>query len=126
MSSAIGWPTQRVWDDNHQLYGPRKVWRQLRREDVRVARCTVRAMGLAGAVRGRAWVTTTQASPDAGRLPDLVERDFTATRRNQLWVSGFTYVATRRGFVHVACVSLTAPDFRMSIRDRIRAGCRAS
>jgi len=61
-------------------------------------------MGLAGAVRGRAWVTTTQAAPDAGRLPDLVARDFTATRPNQLWVSDFTYVATWRGFVYVAFV----------------------
>jgi putative transposase len=99
---------QRVWDANHQVYGPRKVWKQLRREGHHVARCTVRrlmrAMGLAGAVRGRAWVTTTQASPDAGRLPDLVERDFTATRPNQLWVSDFTYVATWRGFVYVAFV----------------------
>jgi putative transposase len=99
---------QRVWDANHQVYGPRKVWKQLRREGHRVARCTVRrlmrAMGLAGAVRGRAWVTTTQASPDAGRLPDLVERDFVATRPNQLWVSDFTYIATWRGFVYVAFV----------------------
>ena len=99
---------QRVWDANHQVYGPRKVWRQLRREGHRVARCTVRrlmrAMGLAGAVRGRAWVTTTQTSPDAGRLPNLVARDFTATRPNQLWVSDFTYVATWRGFVYVAFV----------------------
>ena len=99
---------QRVWDANHQVYGPRKVWRQLRREGHHVARCTVRrlmrAMGLVGAVRGRAWVTTMQASPDAGRLPDLVERDFTATRPNQLWVSDFTYVATWRGFVYVAFV----------------------
>ena len=99
---------QRVWDANHQVYGPRKVWKQLRREGHRVARCTVgrlmRAMGLAGAVRGRAWVTTTQASPDAGRLPDLVERAFTATRPNQLWVSDFTSVATCRGFVYVAFV----------------------
>jgi transposase InsO family protein len=99
---------QRVWDANHQVYGPRKVWKQLRRAGHRVARCTVRrlmrAMGLAGAVRGRAWVTTTHASPDAGRLPDLVERDFTATRPNQLWVSDFTYVATWRGFVYVAFV----------------------
>jgi putative transposase len=64
----------------------------------------MRAMGLAGAVRGRAWVTTTHASPDAVRLPDLVARDFTATRPNQLWVSDFTYVATWRGFVYVAFV----------------------
>jgi putative transposase len=64
----------------------------------------MRAMGLEGAVRGRAWVTTTQASPDAGRLPDLVARNFTATQPNQLWVSDFTYVATWRGFVYVAFV----------------------
>ena len=99
---------QRVWDANHQVYGPRKVWKQLRRETHRIARCTVRrlmrAMGLAGAVRGRTWVTTTHASPDAGRLPDLVDRKFTATRPNQLWVSDFTYVATWRGFVYVAFV----------------------
>ena len=99
---------QRVWDANHQVYGPRKVWKQLRREGYRVARCTVgrlmQAMGLRGAVRGRAWVTTTQASPEAGRLPDLVERNFTATRPNQLWVSDFTYIATWRGFVYVAFV----------------------
>jgi transposase InsO family protein len=90
------------------VYGPRKVWKQLRREGHRVARCTVRrlmrVMGLAGAVRGRAWMTTTQASPDAGQIPDLVDRHFTATRPNQLWVSDFTYVATWRGFVYVAFV----------------------
>ena len=97
-----------VWDAHFQVYGPRKVWRQLRREDIRVARCTVRrlmgAMGLAGAVRGRAWVTTTASAADAVRPPDLVERNFTATRPNQLWVADFTYVATWRGFVYVAFV----------------------
>jgi transposase InsO family protein len=99
---------QRVWDDNLQVYGPRKVWKQLRREGHTIARCTVqrlmKAMGLAGAVRGRAWVTTTQAGGDAGRWPDLVQRQFTATRPNQLWVADFTYVATWRGFVYVAFV----------------------
>ena len=99
---------RRVWDANHQVYGPRKVWRQLRREGVVVARCTVarlmRAMGLAGAVRGRAWTTTTEAAATPDRRPDLVVRDFTATRPNQLWVSDFTYVATWRGFVYVAFV----------------------
>ena len=99
---------QRVWDDNQQVYGPRKVWRQLRREGHRVARCTVgrlmRAMGLRGAVRGRAWVTTTQADRGADRPGDLVDRHFVATRPNQLWVSDFTYVATWRGFVYVAFV----------------------
>ena len=99
---------QRVWDDNQQVYGPRKVWRQLRRDGHRVARCTVgrlmRAMGLRGAVRGRAWVTTTQADGGADRPVDLVDRHFVATRPNQLWVSDFTYVATWRGFVYVAFV----------------------
>jgi len=98
---------QRVYDNNHQVYGPRKVWKQLRREGIRAARCTVerlmRAMGLAGAVRGRAWITTTAAS-DGGRPADLVDRHFVATHPNQLWVSDFTYVATWSGFVYVAFV----------------------
>jgi putative transposase len=99
---------QRVWDANQQVYGPRKVWKQLRREGIRVARCTVerlmREMGLRGAVRGRAWVTTTRADTAAERPADLVDRHFTATRPNQLWVADFTYVATWRGFVYVAFV----------------------
>jgi putative transposase len=98
---------QRVWDENLQVYGPRKVWKQLKREGIRVARCTVgrlmRVMGLAGAVRGRAWITTTQAS-GSPRPADLVARQFVATRPNQLWVSDFTYVATWGGFVFVAFV----------------------
>ena len=105
-----GWrrEIQRVWDDNQHVYGPRKVWRQLRRDGHRVARCTVgrlmRALGLRGAVRGRAWVTTTQADRGADRPGDRVDRHFVATRPNQLWVSDFTYVATWRGFVYVAFV----------------------
>ena len=105
-----GWrrEIQRVWNDHQQVYGPRKVWRQLRREGHRVARRTVRrlmrAMGLHGAVRGRAWVTTTQPDGVADRPVDLVDRHFVATRPNQLWVSDFTYVATWRGFVYVAFV----------------------
>lgn len=99
---------QRIWDDNHQVYGPRKVWKELRRQGHRVARCTVerlmRAMGLKGAVRGRAWVLTTRADAAAGRPADLVDRQFVATRPNQLWVADFTYVATWRGFVYVAFV----------------------
>jgi transposase InsO family protein len=99
---------QRVYDDNFGVYGPRKVWRQLRREGHSVARCTVerlmRAMGLSGAVRGRAWVTTTQSQPALDRPADLVDRTFVATRPNQLWVSDFTYVATWAGFVYVAFV----------------------
>jgi len=99
---------RRIWTEHFQVYGPRKVWRQMGREGLRVARCRVRRlmreMGLAGAVRGRAWVTTTQSQPDAQQPSDLVERDFTATRPNQLWVSDLTYVATWRGFVYVAFV----------------------
>jgi len=99
---------QRVHDENFGVYGPRKVWRQLRREGHNVARCTVerlmRAMRLSGAVRGRAWVTTTQSQPDLDRPADLVDRTFAATRPNQLWVSDFTYVATWTGFVYVAFV----------------------
>ena len=99
---------QRVWDEHHHVYGSRKVWRQLRREGIGVARCTVErlmhAMGLQGATRGRAWRITTQSDPTAARPTDLVERRFTATRPNQLWVADFTYVATYRGFVYVAFV----------------------
>jgi putative transposase len=99
---------QRVWDDNAQVYGPRKVWKQLHREGHRVARCTVervmRAMGLRGVSRGRAWVITTRADAAAERPADLVDRQFAATRPNELWVADFTYVATWRGFVYVAFV----------------------
>jgi putative transposase len=99
---------QRVWADNEQVYGPRKVWKQLRREGQRVARCTVerlmRELGLRGAVRGWAWTVTTQSDSAATRPADLVDRRFEATRPNQLWVADFTYVATWRGFVYVAFV----------------------
>ena len=97
----------RVWRENFQVYGVRKVWRQLHRESVRVARCTIerlmREMGLQGAVRGRKFKTTV-VDDTAVRPADLVERDFTATRPNQLWVADLTYVATWRGFVYVAFV----------------------
>ena len=99
---------RRIWDTHYQVYGPRKVLRQLRREGYDVARCTVERlmaqMGLRGATRGRAWITTTQPGPAAERREDLVDRHFTATGPNQLWVSDFTYVATWRGFVYVALV----------------------
>ena len=99
---------QRVWDEHEQVYGPRKVWRQLRREQVEVARCTVerlmRALGLRGTSRGRAWKITTQADSATRRPADLVDRQFTASRPNQLWIADFTYVATWRGFVYVAFV----------------------
>jgi transposase InsO family protein len=100
---------QRVWNEHEHVYGPRKVWRQLRREGMRAARCTVerlmRDMGLKGTTRGRAWVVTTRADAAAADRPaDLVDRRFVATRPNQLWVADFTYVATWRGFVYVAFV----------------------
>jgi len=99
---------RRIWDANFQVYGPRKVWRELRRQGLVVARCTVvrlmREMGLAGAVRGRAWITTTHAQEGGDRPTDRVDRQFVATRPNQLWVSDFTYVATWQGFVYVAFV----------------------
>ena len=87
----------RVWHANKRVYGVRKVWKALRREGTAVARCTVarlmQAEGQRGVVRGRRLRTTI---PDVhAELPrDLVQRDFTATRPNQLWVSDFTYDAT--------------------------------
>jgi transposase InsO family protein len=106
--AALRLAIQRVFDAHFQVYGPRKVWHQLQREGIDVARCTVerlmRGMGLRGAVRGRAWVTTTRPDLAAERPSDLVERDFTATQPNALWVADFTYVATWRGFVYVAFV----------------------
>ncbi len=99
---------QRVWDDNFGVYGAEKVWRQLVREGFVVARCTVerlmRGLGLRGAVRGRAFKVTTVADESAHRPSDLVQREFSATRPNQLWVADITYVATWTGFVYVAFV----------------------
>jgi transposase InsO family protein len=99
---------QRVWDENFAVYGAEKVWRQLVREEVAVARCTVerlmREMGLRGATRGDGFKVTTVADEAARRPPDLVEREFKSTRPNQLWVADITYVATWTGFVYVAFV----------------------
>ena len=99
---------QRVWDENFQVYGVEKVWRQLGRQDIRVARCTVerlmRALGLRGATRGRSFKITTVSDPAAPRPADLVQRTFTAGRPNALWVADLTYVATWGGFVYVAFV----------------------
>jgi len=99
---------QRVWDENFGVYGAEKVWRQLNREGVVVARCTVerlmRELGLRGAVRGRAFTITTVADDAAERPRDLVQREFVASRPNQLWVADLTYVATWAGFVYVAFV----------------------
>ena len=99
---------QRVWSENYEVYGARKVWKQMLREGVGVARCTVerlmRQMGLQGAVRGRKARTTVPADASA-RPEDLVKRNFTAARPNQLWVADLTYVATWSGFVYVAFIT---------------------
>jgi transposase InsO family protein len=98
---------QRVWEDNFQVYGARKVWLQLRREGVTVARCTVerlmRRMGLQGAIRGSPVKTTVSDSGPPCPL-DRVNRQFRAERPNALWVSDFTYVSTWQGFVYVAFI----------------------
>ena len=98
---------QRVWQANRRVYGAKKVWKQLNRETIPVARCTVarlmRDLGLRGVVRGRR-ITTTIPDALAARPRDLVERDSHATRPNQLWVADLTYVATWRGFAYVAFV----------------------
>ena len=112
---------RRVWEENFQVYGVRKVWRQLNREGLPVPRCTVarlmREMGLEGAVRGRKFKTTI---PDesANRPSDLVSREFVATRPNELWVADLTYVATWRGFAYVA--------FVIDVFARMIVGWRAS
>ena len=97
----------RVWQANQQVYGADKVWRQLRRDKIAVARCTVerlmRRLGLRGVVRGKV-VRTTFGDLTAPRPLDRVNRQFKADRPNQLWVSDFTYVSTWQGFVYVAFV----------------------
>jgi putative transposase len=98
---------RRVHEASKGLYGARKVWWQLEREGIKVARCTVERLmakhGLKGAIRGKRWRTTI---PDgqAQRAPDLVDRDFTAGAPNRLWVADFTYVSTWSGVCYVAFV----------------------
>ncbi|EOW7652876.1 IS3 family transposase, partial [Escherichia coli] len=97
---------QRVYDENHQVYGVRKVWRQLLREGIRVARCTVArlmaVMGLAGVLRGKKVRTT--VSRKAVAACNRVNRQFVAERPDQLWVADFTWVSTWQGFVYVAFI----------------------
>lgn len=99
---------QRVWRENRCVYGARKVYRQLHREGIEVARCTVerlmRDMGLRGATRGRSHTPTTVSDPAATRPPDLVDRSFRVEAPNRLWVCDITYVWTVRRFVYVAFV----------------------
>jgi len=98
---------QRVWKENHRNYGAHKVWKQLHRESVPAARCTVerlmKQLGLEGVRRGKRCKTT--IPDDVAHKPlDLVQRQFTASRPNQLWVADITYVASWSGFVYVAFV----------------------
>ena len=98
---------RRIWEENFRVYGARKVWKQLNREHIRIAKCTterlMQKLGIQGVQRGKGFKTTI---PDdaAARPADLVNREFTATRPNQLWVADITYVATWRGLVYVAFV----------------------
>jgi putative transposase len=105
--SALIPEIRRVYEENFRVYGARKVWRQLRREAFVVARCTVErlmhSLGLQGVVRGRRCRTTI-ADERAERPLDRVNRQFHASRPNELWVADFTYVATWAGLVYVAFV----------------------
>jgi len=99
---------KRVWEENHRNYGARKVWKQLKRESLPAARCTVerlmKQLGIEGVRRGRRCITT--IPDEAAYKPlDLVNREFSADRPNQLWVADITYVATWIGFVYVAFVT---------------------
>jgi putative transposase len=104
---ALKSEVRRVFEENFQVYGTRKVWRQLKREGKDVARCTVarlmKAMGLEGAIRGKPIRTTHQDKAVPCPL-DRVNRQFRAQAPNVLWVSDFTYVSTWTGFVYVAFV----------------------
>ena len=99
---------RRVWMQNFQVYGAKKVWKQLNREGFPVARCTVARLmsdlGLRGAVRGRSFKVTTHVQEGVERPQDLVERNFAAEQPNELWVSDLTYVRTGHRFVYVAFV----------------------
>ena len=106
---------RRVFEENYRVYGVRKVWRQLNREGIGVARCTVARlmsrMGLEGAVRGKAYRSTTRSDPAQARPADLVDRQFATEAPNRLWVADITYVATWSGFVYVSLVIDTFSRF---------------
>lgn len=105
--AVLSGEVRRVWNENRQVYGARKVWRQLNREGLRVARCTVerlmRKQSLRGVVRGKA-IRTTISKKDAWYPKDLVKRQFHASRPNALWVADFTYVSRWQGFAYVAFI----------------------
>jgi putative transposase len=99
----------RVHEKNFGVYGAPKVWAQLNREGITVARCTVErlmcALGLQGAVRGKTKRTTIAADSPGSRPADLVDRQFVASAPNRLWVADLTYVRTWSGFVYVAFIT---------------------
>ena len=96
-----------VWQDNLEVYGARKVWHEMNRQGHQVARCTVerlmRRAGLRGVLRDK-HPRTTRPAAETERPADLVDRDFTASRPNELWVADLTYVRTASGWVYVAFV----------------------
>ena len=113
---------QRVFDENLFVYGADKIWTQLNRENIRVARCTVERlmcqMGLSGARRGKTFTVTTTSDDRLARPPDLVDRDFKAPAPNRLWVADLTYVKTSSGWVYVA--------FILDVYSRMVVGWQAS
>jgi putative transposase len=112
----------RVWEENLCVYGADKVWDQLNKDGIRVARCTVERlmgqMGLQGCHRGRIWVRTTVSDDTLDRPADLVKRRFEASAPNQLWLADLTYVKTRSGWVYVA--------FIIDVYSRMIVGWQAS
>ena len=99
---------RRIWDGNQQVYGARKVWLQLNREKIAVARCTVerlmKQLGIQGVSRKADKTYTTVSDADQLKPQDKVKRQFVADAPNQLWVADITYVRTWSGFVYVAFV----------------------
>ena len=121
----------RVWEDRRKgrrLYGVRKVWLQLRREGIEVARCTVerlmRELGIAGVAAGRKKPRTTVPDSTGSRPADLLERDFTAPAPNRRWVADITYVDTARGFAYAAFVTdlFSRKIVGWQVADHLRAG----
>ena len=127
----LGPQIQRVWTEHESVYGAHKVWKQLHRERIEVARCTVerlmKRLGIRGVVRGKP-VRTTIPDPARPCPLDRVNRKFAAKRPNSLWVSDFTYVSTWQGFAYVAfIIDVFRPAHRWLARlrygtHRLRAG----
>ena len=120
----------RVWTDRRKgrsVYGARKVWRQLRREGIDAARCTVERLmgelGVAGVVAGRKKPRTTVPAPAADRTADLLERDFTASAPGRKWVADITYVPIAGGFAYTAFVTdlFSRRIFGWQVSDNLRA-----